>query len=283
MKDKVFRVLFIAVTVFYLLIAFGSSVKADMGPKPSIKLTVVNASDDYYVALLDCYPNEDRTNSELKLDNVTDESVNAYLEEFVYDRWHFFQSPVGNNVFHSTEEGVYDFTYSVPNPFRVVLISADGTVKVSEEFTKEEYNAVCTYDAASGKITEYRTNRIARRVIYTAICYILTILIELGVLAAFGYPFNKFNIICFFMINTITNIPYNIVIANMSKGGIALIVFSFLMECLIFVVEALFYLFTIKYKDGTVHHKRNLFYSIAANAASAAFGFVGLFIAAMFI
>lgn len=262
---------------FFLILTIGMNVRADMGPKPSITITVVNAPDHYYVALLDNYNHQQGGDSELHLDKVDEESVNAYLHDFQQHDWKFFESPVGNNILKSNATGEYHFTYMVPNPFKVIIIDEDGNVYVSEEHTKKEFDAVCTYDVATGVITEDVSDKVFRRVLYVAICYLLTLLIELLALKIFDYPYTKLNVFFVVLINTITNIPFSLFVMNLDVG-IAMLIAQFLLEIPVIVVECLYYLFTLRYQDGTIHRKRNLLYGLCANLISASLGIIGLFI-----
>ena len=62
------------------IILFPQEIRADIGPKPSIEITVNNGPEDYYIALLEPKSGSEG-NSSLKLDNVTEESVEAFLKK----------------------------------------------------------------------------------------------------------------------------------------------------------------------------------------------------------
>ncbi len=282
-RNKLSRFFRIMVFTFAVILLCDTvEVRADMGPKPSIELTVVNTSVDYYVALLCDYRETKEPNSELKLQNVTDESVKEYLENFVYDGWTFYESPVGMNIQKYKPDGIYNFTYMVPEYFRVILISADGTVSISEAHSKEEFNAKCTYDVGNGTITEETTHKNAYKLIYIEIFFILTLIVELLVLKAFKYPMVFNNILVFFIANFLTNVPYNIILL-FSHAGLPIIIYSFFLEIVIILVEAFIYMKFLKNKEGEKTPKKSFLYSVVANITSAVVGIVIFFMYSMFI
>ena len=276
-RERIFKALFILTLALFIISVNVSNVHADTGAKPSITLRVENAPQDYYVALLDNWLGKDGQNSELKLDEVNDETVKAYLESFIYDGWYMFDNPVGKNIRRSNPENEYDFGYMVPDPFRVIVISTDGTVYISEVLDQKEFNADCTYDVATGTLTEERGAKVARRIIYIAICYILTLCFELIVLVLFKYPLNLRNIICFLLINTLTNIPFNCYIMN-STAGLPVIVMGFFLEILIILVEGFFYAFTLRDAEGNMRFGKSFLYGVVANIFSEVMGIVLLIV-----
>lgn len=135
-RNKFSRIFRIIVYAFLVFFCNTSAIRADMGPKPSIQLTILNGPDAYYVALLADFRKLSGTNTELKLESVTEKSVNDYMNDFLYDGWHLFENPVGKNIMKSNNDGRYYFSYMVPDHFKVIIISTDGTVFLSEEHTR---------------------------------------------------------------------------------------------------------------------------------------------------
>ena len=263
----------------FIFVLSGIPVKADMGPKPSITLTVINEGDsgNYYVALLEKRDGVLDENSKLKLDKeVNEENVEEYLKAFRYDGWCFHKTPVGGYLFEKTEEGIYDFIYMVPNPFRVVLIDQDGNVHVSDEITKKEYNAECTYDVMRGEVTEQYGDKVAGRIGYIAICYIFTLIIEFVFLLIFGYPLIKKNVISFIIANTLTNLTYSCFLIS---GPISLPVLflSFVLEILIIIIEAVVYIIVLENREGKHPRIRSFFYALTANVVSSFMSIIVLF------
>ena len=274
-------VLILITTVF--LSIYPEKARADMGPKPSIKLTVINAPDDYYVALLTNEFERDMSEVELKLGSVTDDTVRDYLKSFYYQGWYFFESPVGTNYYKKNDQGIYNFTYMVPDPFRVIIISADGTVTISDEIDVVEYNSDVTYDFSSGTLTEKNKGEgWSKRIFWIIVCYILTLLFEYIVFKIFKYPRNKKNLICFFVTNTITQIGLNTFIAIFWNAGLFMFIVSCWIELFIIAIEAVVYAINLVDMYDDHHPERGIAYAIAANLFSIFMGYVILSIATGF-
>lgn len=271
-------ILLLLLTVMVISI-FPTQVHADMGPKPSIKLTVVNAPEDYYIALLADEFERDMPESELQIDSVTEDSVREYLKNFYYNGWYFFESPVGRNVYKKNDEGVYLFDYMVPNPFRVIIISTDGTITISKEIHIEEYNSEVTYDFSADTLTEKNIGKgYGKRIFWIIVCYILTLIFEYIILKIFRYPKNKRNLICFFVTNTITQIALNTFVAVFWNAGLAMFIVSIWIEIFIIAIEAIVYAFNLVDMYDDRHPARGIAYSIAANLFSIFMGVVLLYL-----
>lgn len=268
-----------AVLVLIMLVmGLGTSVvQADMSAKPSIELLIVNGPQEYYLALLE---EGERTggNSELKLDAVNPESVKEYLRGFYYDGWCFWSSPGEDTFYHSTEkydnyknanirEGAYLFEYMVPNPFRVIVIGADGTVSLSDELSFVEFDAVCTYDVAAGTLTEQREGAVARRIADVTMCFLITIIVEFVFLLGFHFPLTKRNVLCFILINAATNIPFNILLVHSRSWDY--FAYAIIGEVVIILVEAFLYTIALRDDDGKKNPKGAVLLSIIGNLVSA--------------
>ena len=67
-KERILRAVFLSVFLFLVLFACRKNVSADMTPKPSIDLKVLNApKSDFYIAVLGRYGDAPNTDSELKM------------------------------------------------------------------------------------------------------------------------------------------------------------------------------------------------------------------------
>ena len=280
-KDKTMLKIFFAITfVFYGILVCIIPVRADMGPKPSIDLTVVNAPESYYVALLTNWATpEERgvpnVNSKLKLDEVNDESVKDYLEGFLYYGWFCERTRGVIDCYRSNAEGCYHFGYSVPNPFKVIIIDADGDVHISDVLYQKEYNAECTLDVVTGSLTENRDNKVRGRIIAVVLCYIVTLAIEGIVLKLFRYPLTKRNEFSFLFINTVTNISLSCyLISHAPLGGIFTLFVLQYAEVWIILIEGAFYAVMLRDKSGKVRVLRGFVYSLVANLASAIMSFI---------
>ena len=280
-KDKTMLKIFFAITfVFYGILLCIIPVRADMGPKPSIDLTVVNAPESYYVALLTngATPEElgvPNVNSKLKLEDVNDESVVEYLKGFLYDGWFYHETPVGDSYYRSNAENRYIFDYSVPNPFKAIIIDTDGDVHISDALNRVEYNAECNFDVEAGTLTENRDNKVRGRIIAVVLCYIFTLGIEGIVLKLFRYPLTKRNEFSFLFINTVTNISLSCyLISHAPLGGLFILFMLHYAEVWIILIEGAFYAVMLRDKSGKVRVLRGFVYSLVANLASAIMSFI---------
>ncbi len=267
--------------VFMILAAIcliGTTVRADMGMKPSIHLKINNAPAEYYVALLAESGNDSVPDSKLWVDEVNDEFVEAYLRDFSYEGWRYYV-PFGLNFLcHSDESGSYYFSYSVPNPFRVAVISETGQVYISNALNQKEYNASCVYDISTGILKEKRGGRIAYRLLGIIVCYCLTLFFEWCVFGSFKFPPSKVNIFNFFLINTITQLSLNIFIFNVVPG-LGTVIMLLFMEIIITIVEGIYYCFVLRDSDDNLIGGMSFLYAICANALSAFMGdiFISLY------
>ena len=260
---------------------FTAQARADMGPKPSITLHISNAPSEYYVALATNEFTKNMPETEFVLKTVTDESVKEYLKNFYYQGWYFFESPVGTNVFKNNEKNKYEFTYMVPNPFKVIIITMDGVVTLSEEIYQEEYNAEVTYNFATGKLKEKEGGNTVKRITFIIICYLLTLLLEMIVMRLFGFPLDKGNVIRFVIINTITQLGLNKYIVDHAHDGLALIFGCFLNEIMIIIIEGVAYGLTLLDSNGQKRYGKCFLLSLAGNMFSVFIGIVILFMYGM--
>lgn len=247
---------------------------ADMGPKPSITINVTNAPADYYIGLLQ---DDDVGGNFLEgVKNKEEVKNNAALETLVnyeHDGWKLHVSPVGDAYYHSTSPGTYEFGYSVPNRFRVILVTTSGTVYLSDPITKNRYNAVFDYKASSGEIKEVYSQSILNYIKNFLICYVLTLIVEGIILSLFGLSTKK-NRIHFLIINTVTQLILNVVLICTDRpGGLDFWFSYFCCELGILLVEAVYYAIMLRKKDGTKKPLRSILYALTANLASVAVGF----------
>ena len=280
-KDSGFKLILLVLLVVFLVSISASDVYADMGEKPSIEIHLVNEPNQhFYLALLTRERGDTGTNCELKLDNVNEETVRKYLEDFFYNDWQFFQSPVGQNIYNKQEDGLYYFGYMVPDDFKIIIICDDGTVYLSDNINPKEFDAVVVYDVDAGTLIEQIENKTGRHILYVAICYLLTLAFELMILKLFGYPFTKRNIFCFVLINTITNISFNVFLIN-QHSSIGMVLLWLVAEFLIMLIESIFYLITLRDSEGKPRRGKSFAYGVAANFVSAFLGVVILYVYAL--
>ncbi|MBO4309451.1 MAG: hypothetical protein J5856_00120 [Lachnospiraceae bacterium] len=268
--ERIFGTVLSLVFVFLILFACKRNVSADMGAKPSINLKVLNAPEgEYYIAVLGKSKEAAEADSVLKVEGeINEESAMEYMKNFSYDGWSFYYNPVNGTFDSSNDKDEYYFGYSIPKTFRFAVLTSNGDVYLSNEYTKKEYRAECTYDFATGEITEEYSNNIGKRVIIVASCYIITLIVEMVVLAAFGFPFTKRNVICVLIVNAATNIPMNAFLVSVPTA-LPVLFFQPLCEAVIIGMESAVYSFVLRYKEGKTTPLKSFFYGIGANIISA--------------
>lgn len=277
-------------TIFGMLLVLGLLLpvlmnvsKADNGPKPSITINVKNGPQAYYIALRGSggsggsggsfHDIAEFQKSRLK-EKYPDEKEQQAIDKIF--SWGIHITPVGTSCYRGGGSGSYRFGYMVPKTFCVVMVTLDGDVIISDDVTKERYNAVFEYDVSTGEIHELIKDS---RMLYAkgaASCYILTLLLEGILLIPFGFASKKRNWIHFLIANTVTQIILNLFLVynvtdHMTKG-IAFIYFFFI-ELVIFIIEAVYYGITLREKNGDdVEGGKVVGYAFIANLASLVIG-----------
>lgn len=288
MRVRRYLILLLLLTVMIVpaCILLPMKAEADIGPKPSITLTVVNGPEEYYVALL--YYSSSKGNN-FHPDDASDiTDYELFFRMYELDGWRVFFNPVGQNMYKKNKKGSYYFNYMVPDPFRVLIVTPDKTTYISNILDQTEFNANCTYDVATGELTEQLYPSVLDEISsgkvtvivspwYVIFCYVMTLIIEAIVLKLFGYPFTRRNLICFLVINTITNLSYAIYTVNSVSG------WNFFLRCVVFEIgiaftEAVFYAFMLRDRKGKRNAEKSFTYGITANIVSAALGILGIMI-----
>lgn len=265
--------------VLCLMFIYSPVAAADTGPKPSITITVKNAPDEpYYIGLLEegkgAVEAEQWEWYRYESANVPDEVSDIFVK-YYEDGFRLHVSPVGSNILPSNDSGEYRFGYMVPYTFKVLIVTEDRDVYVSDVCTREQFYSQCTYDVAGGEVTEdqFSFNNVVYRVAQAVAFFFVTILVESLVLLVFRL-FNNLNYKHFIKINIITQIFLNLVLVgetvirqtfNVDIGPLYLWIGA---ECIIILVESLYYLNRLKTRDGRVRKVRNVVFGIVANLVS---------------
>ena len=263
MKKRLFAL--IAVLIFITVTAM--PVYADMGPKPSIELTVKNAPDeDYYIDLI--MPGNFRKKEDL-LQEVNEEYSGKDAEMMmglvnnIDDGWYPRYGGRFRKFTHSKSSHTYTFDYNeVPVKFKVIIVTESGKVIKSEEFTRKAYNAEITFDAETGKLSENKSGMFAKQFIRFLITFLSTLLIEGMIFRCFKFEGKAgHNFVVFFLTNLCTQLLLYVVISLLPLhmliyGGI------FAAEIIITIIEGCVYskLLTPKGKGAR--------YAIVANILS---------------
>lgn len=259
-------------------------VLADMGPKPSVKLTLKNAPEQFYcVALLT--KGEWRSEQEQESNEATEIKEQLRKKVFAYkkDGWQLSYSRGGSGFLSFSDpygygpNPEYSFNYYAPSHFKVLLITEDGTEFVSNEITTTRFSAQCIYDVAAGTLTEdeeaYR--KYDKTYVVTALKYLVGTLLTEGLLLILFRLNQARNLPIFFIANILTQIYLHVGTwrYQVNQGGGLGYLGKFLgMEFLIILAECLLYAFFMKQKNEK--HGRSIIYAIVANVVSAIAGLV---------
>ena len=152
------KTLVICVTVMACISVFASTVYADIGPKPQIELTIQNApSEDYFVALIS---RERGVPSDFEPDQQYSEEENEILRTFYAyneDGYTLFQNGSHSYYFRSQNDSrfhISGYAGVLPDSYKILLITLDGKVCVSNEITQKFLHAECVFDCETGDLKE---------------------------------------------------------------------------------------------------------------------------------
>lgn len=270
-----------------LFLIFPLTVRADMGPKPSVLVHVPNPpAEVYYMDIMG--PIHENANSYYKTDGLDPELL-APLENYQLDGWapllvYGTPAPIfGELTGEKQEDGsmTHHFSYvSVPDDFRLIISTADGVLvspAMHRSFLQESY----TYDLkgvelpGAGNVLvdagilkkESQALSLVRQFAITLIC---TLLIE-GIFALLFRIDLRRNWKPLLLVNLGTQLALTTLLTLMMvyTGTILIYLSFFPLELLILITEALCYR---KLLTG-IAPIRALVYGITANVASAAAGF----------
>lgn len=249
--------------IFALMFTTAIRASADMGPKPSIKLTVKNAPDELYIIdLLQDYEYKEYWDYGL---GEPRETMLRRLFEYESDDGMKarINVPVDGNSFRFAEgDGVFSYGYMTPDVFRVIIITESGQIYVSEKIKVRAYNSEVTYDAAEGTLREDKMRIAVPHIVRFTVTFLFTLFIEWVVLLCFKYRLRDGkNGQVFLLTNLCTQMTLYILLNFL--GG-----FMVLIEILIAAVEAFIYSRLLTPKEP----KRADSYALTANAASAILG-----------
>lgn len=276
---------------FFLLSA--PAARADMGPKPSLTLIVENPPEgEYYLDLLVDGDGQHQNLTGEKLDALDPEKL-ALLKEYDAGGLHAALAsgtrvPLFGNVTGVKEGGamVHRFSYhGVPEKFRVVIVTPDNQVLVSQAVEKTVFQQTMTMDYGTMEVDssprpdnrDYYGTNMQFHLQSPVLSYLLqflstcipTLLIEGLLLLLFGYSFKKSGK-PFLKINLLTQLLLTLVTAL--AGGLNAVVGMIVIvpaELAVTWIEAAYYTRRLTEKS----RGRAAAYAVCANVLSAAAGY----------
>jgi len=278
MKRKIFAFLL----CFVLVMSLSITARADIGPKPSVRIEFTGIQGEtYYGTLLSL---RDSTGPASAWDGNPkyadyqpgEEGYEIWLKFVEYqdtDGYFFLQW-----YWDCSENNQLNWTYYPPTPFKILLYFPEtDTFYVSpvyERYAFDSYFAVDLSACDTNPIMASRSYDFTWEIISLAARIILTIALELGIALLFGYR-EKRVLVLLAAINILTQVTLNVVlnIINYNSGSMSFTFYYVLYETLVFAVEAAAYALLIKKISSTEHKQiKSIGYAFVANAASFALG-----------
>ena len=268
---------------FIIVTCFTRIVMADMGPKRSIEIKILNApTEPYYVALLMPTDYVADIDDPSRFDHIPEDKdwVREIFYEYDEDGFRLFTYAGGtNSICYSgwqndfyRGENIVEYGYMVPSTFKVMIVTDSGEVTVSNELTPKKFHSSCEYDYSTNTLKEVYIPAFGPDFfIETALYLVITLVVEGIVLLCFGL-FRKKNLKYFLIVNLTTQ--FMLLVFNiLSRIFITILMNHFalwlVMEAVILVIETIWYSRKLVNKNGDVSKARNIFYAITANLVSA--------------
>ena len=255
--------------------------KADIGPKPSVRITFTGIKGEtYYGTLL----SERRyTGPATAWDGYEEyrdwkpESEKPIWEKFIAyedtDGYYFLQE-----WWDCSETNQLNWTYYPPTPFKILLYFPEtDSFYVSDIYERYAFDSYFSVD-----LSEYSTSPITARqsydytweVISLVARIVLTIALELAIALLFGYREKK-ALGFLAIVNVITQVVLNVAlnIINYRSGSMGFTFAFICMEILVFTIEAITYKAVLhRYSEKEKVNRRGVTYALVANTASFAIG-----------
>lgn len=200
-----------AIITILAIVLTAPSVSADCGAKPSIELHIENPPDgNYCVDLLEFY------NENPGLDSVYTEEKNYDMIQTILtyseDGWHTRQGGImDSRINKSNPDHTYNFTYMVPSVFKIIIVTEDLQIIVSDKVDPSAYNCVISFDvekclAGQNAVTEDISGSSVEMAKMFIITFIFTVIIEAIVFLCFRMKLKEKGIKAFLGANLVTQL-----------------------------------------------------------------------------
>ena len=277
MLRKIVSILFSLILIISLPVA----AKADIGPKPSVRITFTGIEGEtYYGTLLSERRSTGPATAWNGYEDYRDwkpENEKPIWEKFISyedtDGYYFLQE-----WWDCSETNQLNWTYYPPNPFKILLYFPEtDSFYVSDIYERYAFDSYFTVDLsayATTPITARQSYDYTWELISLGARIVLTIVLELAIALVFGYREKK-ALSFLAIINVITQVTLNVAlnIINYKSGSMGFTFAFICMEILVFAIEAISYkalLHRFSEKEKVEH--RGVTYALVANTASFAIG-----------
>ena len=255
------------------LSVFSVPVEADVGPKPSVTITIKQAPEGpYYVTLLGTHafgpwsPIEE--GSDPGIDDAEELAAYQSFAQYKNGEGYFFLGNMSKKMEGNDE---FAWTYYPPDPFKIAIYSVkDGKLLVSDAYERNAFYSYFDVSCSNDGLIVKEETHFDRQLINLLIRVIATIAVEYVIAYIFGYREKKERR-AIIIANVITQVLLNAILIFVDYyGGLLMWMIMFLLgELAVILIEFIIYLFTLK-----SHSKARAFaYSLMANLISAALTF----------
>lgn len=268
--------------VIMTCLAIPVTVKADIGPKPSVVIEVTGfEGKEYHMTLLS---ERDSTGPWSHGNEYYDymgemqafEAFEGYEDKDGYYFLSFMQD--------CSEDDTFEWTYYPPQRFKVLIYTTeDGQFYCSDEiyerYAFDSYFKV-TVSENGNVLMAQKSYDFSMELVSLAVRVVLTIAIEVLIALMHGYR-NKKNVKIIVITNICTQVVLNVLlnVINYRSGQMAFVFHYVWMESVVFALEAVVYAKLLDRTDGERKMaKHPIAYALLANAVSLA---VGIWIAKM--
>jgi len=276
------------IVCFIVLFSLPLTAFADIGPKPSVRISF-NGIDDstiyengtvYYGTLLSerksTGPSSawDGVEGHQQYDGFDKEIWQAFADYTDKDGYYFLQE-----IWDCTDTHQLNWTYYPPNKFKILLYFPETDIYfMSDIYERYAFDSYYTVDIISdmyaGQMLKAEPSYDFTWEIISLLARIAaTILIELTVAFVFFYR-EKSALKFIAVVNIFTQIALNVAlnIVNYNSGSMAFVFFFIVFELVVFALEAVIYASFIKKFSKKTSKSRATAYAFAANLASFAIG-----------
>lgn len=264
-----------------LIISLPVTVKADIGPKPSVRITFTGIEgENYYGTLLSERRSTGPATAWDGYEEYRDwkpENEKPIWEKFISyedtDGYYFLQE-----WWDCSETNQLNWTYYPPDPFKILLYFQEtDSFYVSDIYERYAFDSYFTVDLsayATTPITARQSYDYTWELISLAARIVLTIVLELAIALVFGYREKK-ALSFLAIINVITQVTLNVAlnIINYKSGSMGFTFAFVCMEILVFAIEAITYKSLLhRFSVTEKVNPRGVSYALVANTASFAIG-----------
>ena len=279
MKRKVPSLARVFPVLLLCLLCLIPAARADIGPKPALTVTVVNAPEgELYLDLLTegeasehPYPNDNDECDPVILDNLRSLEGDGWV--LAYTTGAANRAPVFGNV-RPQADGTWRYSYvGLPETFRVAAATADRAQAAETPYTRE-FGSNIVYDWETNTVRD-ATPTPLRFLARLAATLIPTLIIEGVIFWLFGFRERR-SWIVFLAVNAATQLGLHLVTgAMLAESGWHFLNYFFtiiLQELVIWALEAAAYAILLKEQS----RGRRVGYAFAANIASFVLGYFPL-------